>query len=62
MKPMFSDKIQNPGNITVLEDYELVSDDEKISKILNDYFVNVTAALEIAQIEKTNKNKNKQVV
>ena len=38
VKPLFSDKIQTPGNITLLEDDELVSDDEKIAKLLNDYF------------------------
>ena len=47
----FSDKFQTPGNITLLEGDELISDDEKIAKILNDYFVDVTAGWKIAEVE-----------
>ena len=50
MKPLVSDKIQTPGNITLLEGDGLISDDRKIAKILDDYFVNITAGLEIAEI------------
>ena len=52
VKPLFSDKFQTPGNITLLEDDELVSGDEKIAKIIKDYFVNITAEVDIAEIEK----------
>ena len=51
MKHSFSDKIQAPGNITLLEGDKLISDDEKIAKILNCYFVTITAGFEIAEIE-----------
>ena len=59
MKPLFLDKIQTPSNITPLEGDELVSDDEKIAKILNDYCVNITARLEIPEIEKNLRKTNK---
>ena len=49
MKPCFSIKIQTPSNITLLEGDELISDDEKIVKILNDYFVNITTGLKFAE-------------
>ena len=52
VKLLFSDKIQNPGNIAVLEGDELVSDDGKIAKVLNDYFVNITAGLEISEMRR----------
>ena len=43
MEYPLSDKIKTTGNITLLEgDYR--------SPILNDYFVNITAGLEIAEI------------
>ena len=53
MWELSNNKCNEPHNkITLLEDDELVSDDEKISKILNDSFVNITAGLTIAEIEK----------
>ena len=51
VKPLFSDKIQTLGSITLLEGDELVSEDKKVAEILNDYFVNITASLEISEIE-----------
>ena len=47
----FSDKIQTPGSITLLEGNELVSDDKKVAEILSDYFVNITGSLKISEIE-----------
>ena len=52
VKPLFSDKIQTPGSITLLEGDELVSDDKKVAKILKAYFVNITASLKISGVEK----------
>ena len=51
VKPLFSDKIQTPGSITLLEGDELVSDDKKVAEILNGYFVNITASVEISGVE-----------
>ena len=51
VKPLFSDKIQTPGSITLLEGDELVSEDKKVAEILNDYFVKITARLEISEVE-----------
>ena len=50
VKPLFSDKIQTPGSITLLEGDELVSDDKKVAEILNEFFVNITASLEISGV------------
>ena len=35
----------------MLEGEELISDDKKVAKILNDYFVNIIASLEISEVE-----------
>ena len=51
VKPLFSDKIQTPGSITLLYGDELVSDDKKVAEILNEYFVNITASLKISGVE-----------
>ena len=45
------DKIQTLGSITLLEGDELVADDKKVAEILNEYFVNITASLEISGVE-----------
>ena len=64
VKPLFSDKIQ--PNITLLEGDELVSDDKRVAENLNDYFVNITASLEISEVEqnftKTNKSSEPAVI
>ena len=59
VKPLFSNKIQTPSNITLLEGDELVSDDKKIAKIINDYFVNIIDRLETAGKEKNLTKTNK---
>ena len=35
----------------MLEGDELVADDKKVAEILNEYFVNITASLEISRVE-----------
>ena len=50
IKPLFSDKIETTGSITLPEGNELVSDKE-VAELLNDYFVNITASLEISEVE-----------
>ena len=51
VKPLFSDKIQTSGSITLLEGEELISDHKKVVEILNDYFVRIAASLEISEVE-----------
>ena len=51
VKPLFSDKIRTPGSITLLESEELISDDKQVAEVLNDYFINITASLEISEVE-----------
>ena len=51
VKPLFSDKIQTPGNTTLLEGDALVSGDRRVAEILNNYFINITASLEISEEE-----------
>ena len=53
VKLLFSDKIQSPGSIPLLEGDELVSDGKKFAEILNEYFVNITASLEISGVEES---------
>ena len=58
VKPLFSDKIQTPGNFTLPQGDELVSDDKRVAEILNDYFVNITASLENFVVAKLLWHKN----
>ena len=51
VKPLFSNIIQIPESVTLLEGNEMVSDDKKVAEILNDDFVNITASLEISEVE-----------
>ena len=50
-KASFSGRIQTPGSINLLEGEGLISDDRKVAEILNDYFVDITASLEISEVE-----------
>ena len=59
VKPLFSDKIQAPGSISLIEGNELVSDDRKVAEILNDYFVNITASREISEVEENLRKETK---
>ena len=38
VKPLFSEKAQNVQKITIVKDRNLISKDEDVSEILNDYF------------------------
>ena len=40
VKPLFSEKAQNVQKITIVKDRNLISKDEDVSEILNDYFKN----------------------
>ena len=48
MKPLFSNKIQSSSCITLLENGVVESDEGKVAKIPNNYFVNITETLGIA--------------
>ena len=48
VKPLFSNKIQSSTCITLLENGIVESDEGKVAEILNDYFVNTTETLGVA--------------
>ena len=50
IKPLFSDTIQTPGKIALSEGVELISDDKNVAEKLNNYFVNITASLELSEV------------
>ena len=45
VKPFFSDKGSNSSKITLVEENNIVSDEEEIANIMNNYFINVIKAL-----------------
>ena len=47
IKPIFSDKSCFKSKITLIENNEIISDDNLIANILNEYFVNITKDLNI---------------
>ena len=47
VKPLFSEKAQNVQKITIVKDRNLLSKDEDVSEILNDYFKNAVTSLDI---------------
>ena len=49
VKPLFSDKIQAPSKIALLENEVLVTDDKEVAEIFNEYFVNITDSLGIIE-------------
>ena len=51
IKPSFSDKVSNNENINLIENEEIISDENKICEIFNDYFGNIIANLKISQNE-----------
>ena len=48
VKPLFSNKIQSSTCIALLENGIVESDEGKVAEILNDYFVNITETLGVA--------------
>ena len=48
-KPLFSDKIQAPSKIALLENEVLVTDDKEVAEIFDEYFVSTTDSLGINQ-------------
>ena len=45
VKPFFSDKGSNSSKITLVEENSIISDEEEIANIMNNYFINVTKTL-----------------
>ena len=51
VKPLFSDKHSGRTNITLIEDNEIISNDEKNANIFNNFFTNVVSKLDIKGFE-----------
>ena len=49
VKPSFTDKINTNEQITLIENYEIISDNHKIAETMNDVFSNVVNLLDIAE-------------
>ena len=47
VKPFFSDKASNSSKITPVEENNIISDEEEIANIMNNYFINVTKTLNL---------------
>ena len=49
IKPLFSDKASNSSTITLVEENNIISDEEEIANIMNNYFINVTKTLNLTK-------------
>ena len=47
VKPFFSDKASNFSKITLVEENNIISDEEEIANIMNNYFINITKTLNL---------------
>ena len=47
IKPFFSDKGPSTSKITLVEGNNIVSNEEEIANVMNDYFINVTRTLNL---------------
>ena len=47
VKPFFSDKASNSSKITLVEENNIISDEEEIANIMNNYVINVTKTLNL---------------
>ena len=52
VKPFFSDKGINSSKITLVENNAIVVGEEKIGKIMNNYFINITKNLNLMHLDK----------
>ena len=50
VKPFFNDKGRNSSKITLVEENNIISDEEEIANIMNNYFVNVTKTLNLKKL------------
>ena len=55
-----TDKTKNINNIILTENYQTIKEDEKIFKIFDTYFTNVTKGLKLRQVDKTQSFKNEE--
>ena len=51
VKPFFTDKGVNHDRILLVEEHEIISDNDKISEKLNNFFADVVKNLNISQYE-----------
>ena len=47
VKPFFNNKVSNSSKITLAEENNIISDEEEIANIMNNYFINVTKTLNL---------------
>ena len=52
VKPFFSDKGANPSKITLVEKNSIAVDENKISNIMNNYFINISKTLNLKTLNK----------
>ena len=45
VRPFFNDKGSDSSKITLVEENNIVSDEEEIANVMNNYFINVTKIL-----------------
>ena len=60
VKPFFTDKTKNSNKIILTENYQTVREDEKICKIFNTYFTNVTKGIALQLVDKTQSFENEE--
>ena len=53
VKPSFSDKDVNSSKITLVEKNSIIVDEKKIANIMNNYFINITKALSLKTLNKS---------
>ena len=47
MKPFFNDKGSNSSKIKLVEENNIISDEEEIANVMNNYFINATKTLNL---------------
>ena len=47
VKPFFNDKGSSSSKIKLVEENNIISDEEEIANIMNNYFINVTKTLNL---------------
>ena len=53
VKPLFTDKVQTSSSITLVENEKLITNDNEIAEIFNEFFTNITKTIDIAPSECT---------
>ena len=47
MEPLLSNKYRLPVNVTLVKEIDLISDNDKIAYVFNDFYINVAKRLNI---------------